>query len=202
MENKLDLEEQILKIEKELSELPEPKSWYHFIYNSNLNSKKYDLEYELKKLIEKKRIEDERLEKEKLEKEIEIQAKNNAIEYLRNIKPIDVDITLNKEYCLLKHDNIFWIEPRKVSGIEKYVIIDEGSLYITNEKIILKTTKETKNFKINTIIDIDCLNNGIEVSRIKGKNIRLGGELNITQCYIMYYLISAIMKNEIKINNN
>lgn len=77
-----------------------------------------------------------------------------------------------------------------------------GTLYITNEKIILKTESETKNFKINTIIDIDFLKNGIEISRIKWKNIRLGGDINKTQIYIMYCLIDSIRNNKLTIEEN
>ena len=78
-----------------------------------------------------------------------------------------------------------------------FTIIDTGTLYITNEKIILKTDSETKNFKISSVIDIDFLKNGVEVSRIKGKNIRLGGDINRTQVYIIYFLIDTIRKNEL-----
>ncbi|MEI0748543.1 hypothetical protein [Brachyspira pulli] len=200
--NELSLEEQIKEIERQLLELPQKKEWYHFIFNSNLENKKLELEGKLKELQEQKNIEDERIAKEKLEKEIEEQAKQNAIDYLRNIKSLDVDITLNKEYCLFKYDNIMWAEPRKIGGIERYTIIHTGTLYITNEKIILKTESETKNFKINTIIDIDLLKNGIEISRIKGKNIRLGGDINKTQVYIMYYLVDGIRNNKLTIKEN
>lgn len=200
--NESNLEEQIKEIEKQLLELPQKKEWYHFIFNSNLSNKKLELEGKLKKLQEQKNIEDEKIAKEKLEREIEEQAKQNAINYLRNIKPLDVDITLNKEYCLFKYDNIMWAEPKKISGIERYTVMHTGTLYITNEKIILKTESETRNFKINTIIDIDFLKNGIEISRIKGKNIRLGGDINKTQIYIMYCLIDSIRNNKLTIEEN
>lgn len=198
MENEeLNLEEQIKEIEKQLLELPQKKEWFHFIFNSNLENKKLELESRLKELQEKKNIEDERIAKEKLEREIEEQAKQNAIDYLKNLKPIEADITLNKEYCLFKYDNIMWAEPRKIRGVDTFTIIDTGTLYITNEKIILKTDSETKNFKISSVIDIDFLKNGVEVSRIKGKNIRLGGDINRTQVYIIYFLIDTIRKNEL-----
>lgn len=198
MENEeLNLEEQIKEIEKQLLELPQKKEWFHFIFNSNLENKKLELESRLKELQEKKNIEDERIAKEKLEREIEEQAKQNAIDYLKNLKAIEADITLNKEYCLFKYDNIMWAEPRKIRGVDTFTIIDTGTLYITNEKIILKTDSETKNFKISSVIDIDFLKNGVEVSRIKGKNIRLGGDINRTQVYIIYFLIDTIRKNEL-----
>ena len=198
MENEeLNLEEQIKEIEKQLLELPQKKEWFHFIFNSNLENKKLELESRLKELQEKKNIEDERIAKEKLEREIEEQAKQNAIDYLKNLKPIEADITLNKEYCLFKYNNIMWAEPRKIRGVDTFTIIDTGTLYITNEKIILKTDSETKNFKISSVIDIDFLKNGVEVSRIKGKNIRLGGDINRTQVYIIYFLIDTIRKNEL-----
>ena len=198
MENEeLNLEEQIKEIEKQLLELHQKKEWFHFIFNSNLENKKLELESRLKELQEKKNIEDERIAKEKLEREIEEQAKQNAIDYLKNLKPIEADITLNKEYCLFKYNNIMWAEPRKIRGVDTFTIIDTGTLYITNEKIILKTDSETKNFKISSVIDIDFLKNGVEVSRIKGKNIRLGGDINRTQVYIIYFLIDTIRKNEL-----
>ncbi|MEI0493909.1 hypothetical protein R4J09_00610 [Brachyspira intermedia] len=198
MENEeLNLEEQIKEIEKQLLELPQKKEWFHFIFNSNLENQKLELENRLKELQEKKNIEDERIAKEKLEREIEEQAKQNAIDYLKNLKAIEADITLNKEYCLFKYDNIMWAEPRKIRGVDTFTIIDTGTLYITNEKIILKTDSETKNFKISSVIDIDFLKNGVEVSRIKGKNIRLGGDINRTQVYIIYFLIDTIRKNEL-----
>lgn len=154
---------EIKKIEEELKNLPQKKNWYNFIHNSNIDSQKIQLENQLRRLKEKR----------KDEQELEY-IKNEAIEYIKNIKELDTEISssLSKdEYCLMTIDNVKWFETRKERGEDVFKLQNEGILYFTNERLIFKSINETKNIKINTIIDTTIWKDGVEISRVKGKNI-------------------------------
>lgn len=154
---------EIKKIEEELKNLPQKKNWYNFIHNSNIDSQKIQLENQLRRLEEKR----------KDEQELEY-IKNEAIEYIKNIKELDTEISssLSKdEYCLMTIDNVKWFETRKERGEDVFKLQNEGILYFTNERLIFKSINETKNIKINTIIDTTIWKDGVEISRVKGKNI-------------------------------
>ena len=129
MENtgELSLEEQISNIKKELLELPQKKQWYHFIFNSNLENKKLELEGKLKELQEKKNIEDAKIfVAEKLEEEI----KEVITESIKNI---------------VFNSNI----------VQNEVSNKNNEIPLKNEYDIPKISKSTKNKieYLNTIID-------------------------------------------------
>lgn len=178
-----ELKEQIKKTEKEIKSLPSLKKWYNFIYNSKIENKKFSLEAKLSDLIKEKE------EAEALEK-----IKNEAIEYLNNIQNIESEISgsLSKnEYCLMIIDNVKWFEVRKERGYESWKELYQGVLYFTNERLILKTDNETKNIKIDTIIDVEMWKDGVELSRIKGKNILLGNIGKVDIYKTTYFINSA-----------
>lgn len=187
-----ELKEQIKKTEEEIKSLPSFKKWYNFIYNSKIENKKFSLEAKLSDLIKEKE------EAEALEK-----IKNEAIDYLNNIQNIETDISASlskNEYCLMIIDNVEWFEIRKERGAEGWKKLYQGILYFTNERLILKTDNETKNIKIDTIIDVEIWKDGVELSKIKGKNILLGN-MEIVDVYKTTYFINTARKGGITINN-
>lgn len=185
-----ELKKQIQTTEEEIKNLPPRKKWYNFIYNSKIENKKFSLEAKLSELIK---------EKKELE-EIE-NIKNEAIEYLNNIQNIDSEISgslLKNEYCLMIINNVKWFEVRKERGSEGWKELYQGVLYFTNERLILKTDNETKNIKIDTIIDVEMWKDGVELSRIKGKNILLG-KLSMVDVYKTTYFINTAKSGGITI---
>lgn len=187
-----ELKEQIKKTEEEIKNIPSFKKWYNFIYNSKIENKKFSLEAKLSDLIKEKE------EAEALEK-----IKNEAIDYLNNIQNIETDISASlskNEYCLMIIDNVEWFEIRKERESEGWKKLYQGILYFTNERLILKTDNETKNIKIDTIIDVEMWKDGVELSKIKGKNILLGN-MEIVDVYKTTYFINTARKGGITINN-
>ena len=187
-----ELKEQIKKTEEEIKNLPPFKKWYNFIYNSKIENKKFSLEAKLSDLIKEKE------EAEALEK-----IKNEAIDYLNNIQNIETDISASlskNEYCLMIIDNVEWFEIRKERGAEGWKKLYQGILYFTNERLILKTDNETKNIKIDTIIDVEMWKDGVELSKIKGKNILLGN-MEKVDVYKTAYFINTAKSGGITIKN-
>ena len=97
-------------------------------------------------------------------------------------------------------DNVEWFEIRKEQRSEGWKKLYQGILYFTNERLILKTDNETKNIKIDTIIDVEIWKDGVELSKIKGKNI-LWGNMEIGDVYKTTYFINTARKGGITINN-
>lgn len=158
-----DIKKEIEKVEKEISDIPNKKNWYNFIHNSEIDSQKIKLENKLKELNEQLKAEQENED-----------IKNKAIEYFNNIKELETEISdsLNKnECCLMLIENVKWFETRRQSGEDVLKLQTQGILYFTNERLIFKSKLDTKNIKINTIIETTIWQDGVEISRIKGKNI-------------------------------
>lgn len=158
-----DIKKEIEKVEKEISNIPNKKNWYNFIHNSEIDSQKIKLENQLKELNEQLKAEQENED-----------IKNKAIEYFNNIKELETEISdsLNKnECCLMLIENVKWFETRRQSGEDVLKLQTQGILYFTNERLIFKSKLDTKNIKINTIIETTIWQDGVEISRIKGKNI-------------------------------
>lgn len=158
-----DIKKEIEKVEKEISNIPNKKNWYNFIHNSEIDSQKIKLENQLKELNEQLKAEQENED-----------IKSKAIEYFNNIKELETEISdsLNKnEYCLMLIENVKWFETRRQNGEDVLKLQTQGILYFTNERLIFKSKLDTKNIKINTIIETTTWQDGVEISRIKGKNI-------------------------------
>lgn len=158
-----DIKKEIEKVEKEISNIPNKKNWYNFFHNSEIDSQKIKLENQLKELNEQLKAEQENED-----------IKNKAIEYFNNIKELETEISdsLNKnECCLMLIENVKWFETRRQSGEDVLKLQTQGILYFTNERLIFKSKLDTKNIKINTVIETTIWQDGVEISRIKGKNI-------------------------------
>ncbi|MEI0447884.1 UvrD-helicase domain-containing protein [Brachyspira intermedia] len=152
MENtgELSLEEQISNIKKELLELPQKKQWYHFIFNSNLENKKLELEGKLKELQEKKNIEDAKIfVAEKLEEEIKevITESIKNIVFNSNIVQNEVS-NKNNEIPLKNEYDIPKISKSTKNKIEYLNTIIDNIEKIQNDNKVT-TFFENKNYKIN-----------------------------------------------------
>ncbi|WPC38697.1 ATP-dependent helicase [Brachyspira hyodysenteriae] len=152
MENtgELSLEEQISNIKKELLELPQKKQWYHFIFNSNLENKKLELEGKLKELQEKKNIEDGKIfVAEKLEEEIKevITESIKNIVFNSNIVQNEVS-NKNNEIPLKNEYDIPKISKSTKNKIEYLNTIIDNIEKIQNDNKVT-TFFENKNYKIN-----------------------------------------------------
>lgn len=175
------IDEKIHDIKLEMKDKLKYKSW---------NNVDYNLEIMIKKIILKTRI--FFLERKK-NKYLE---KYNAIQYVSNISPIDIDIVLTKkEYCFMRLEYITYLEANENSN-KSY---GEGTLYITNKSIIFVNKMLTKNIKINDIIDINKILFGIRISKIRGKAVLLKN-ISPEDTYKISALLSAIKSNQINDN--
>ncbi|TKZ28672.1 ATP-dependent helicase, partial [Brachyspira catarrhinii] len=144
------LEEQISNIKKELLELPQKKQWYHFIFNSNLENKKLELEGKLKELQEKKNIEDAKIfVAAKLEEEIKEVITENIKNIVFNSNIVQNEVAnKNNEIPLKNEYDIPKISKSTKNKIEYLNTIINNIEKIQNDNKVT-TFFENKNYKIN-----------------------------------------------------
>jgi hypothetical protein len=90
-----------------------------------------------------------------------------ALENL-DLPVIQSDITIQKsEFCHLKIPNVNWYELR---ARQKMNLIDTGTLYLTNKRIIFTGRNKNSNIHIDKILDIILYSDGVKIRKETGKS--------------------------------
>jgi len=135
----------------------------------------------------------------------------------------NLDISLAKtETCYFSGINFNWLEERKVTTSTSYAsasrrqkflgttyrtgnirtyrhtkdvwkTIASGNLYITNKRIILKG-RESKNIRLNKVLDLNVYTNGLMIYRDTGKAVFLENSGNRDECHKLGLLLNRLLE--------
>lgn len=87
------------------------------------------------------------------------------------LKSISVKATLQRnETCFLQMNMVKWYETRSAGhGTKQFELINEGSLYLTNKRLLFEGNKKTSIITFDRIKNISLQTNGITIHKDKGK---------------------------------